>query len=116
MVERHPLLDLFTHLLLILGVFFVCFPILHRFCCIYTSSPRFINLPIPVIPGTQGVFIYKDILIHGLSATGNTPIAPMLWNSFLMAFLIATGKIVISILLLLLLYFSDFLCGMFVFG
>lgn len=98
MHNRHPFLDFMTHLILILGVGLVCCPLYIAFVASTHPLNDLLVSPIPILPGREWVENYKSILLHGLSAAGNMPIGPMLWNSFVMAFAIATGKIIISIL------------------
>ncbi len=98
MVERHPILTVLTHLLLILGVLFVCFPIYIAFIASTHPISDLLQAPIPVLPGGRFWHNYIQVLGHGLAASGGQPIAPMLWHSLIMAFTIAFGKIFISIL------------------
>lgn len=53
--------------------------------------------PLPVWPGTMLFTNIKDVLRDGLVATGGEPISRMLVNSFVMAFLIAAGKVLLAL-------------------
>lgn len=98
MVERHPILTFITHLLLIAGIVVVCFPIYIAFVASTHPLRDLLQAPIPLLPGHEFLHNYWHVLTDGLSATAGQPIAPMLWNSFVMAMLIAVGKIAISLL------------------
>jgi sn-glycerol 3-phosphate transport system permease protein len=52
----------------------------------------------PLYPGDQAADTYYRTLVTGPSRTTRQPVAGMLFNSFLMAMIIALGKIAISIL------------------
>ncbi|ETO93107.1 sn-glycerol 3-phosphate transport system permease protein [Legionella longbeachae] len=54
--------------------------------------------PIPVWPGTSLLTNMKVVLFEGLAATGGEPVTKMLINSFMMAILIAAGKIILALL------------------
>ena len=98
MVEKHPALTFLTHLFLVLGIIIICFPIYVAFCASTHPLRDLLSGPVPLFPGNQLLQNYKYVLSHGLaSATGGT-VAMMLWRSFIMAFLIAVGKIAISII------------------
>lgn len=53
--------------------------------------------PLPVWPGTSLFHNIKTVLGEGLVATGGEPVWRMLFNSFVMAVLIASGKIALAI-------------------
>jgi len=55
------------------------------------------HAPLPIWPGTSFLQNLKTVLVDGLAATGGQPIWQMLLNSFLMAILIATGKITLAL-------------------
>lgn len=52
--------------------------------------------PIPVLPGPFFFENMKTVLISGLKATGGEPVFKLLLNSFLMALLIASGKVILA--------------------
>lgn len=98
MVERHPILTFLTHLFLILGIIIVCFPIYVAFCASTHPLVDLLRGPVPLVPGNQLIQNYWHVLNHGLVSTTDESVAKMLWRSFVMAFLIAAGKIAISII------------------
>lgn len=53
--------------------------------------------PLPVLPGNSLFANIKTVLINGLTATGGEPIGRFLFNSFLMASLIAMGKVILAL-------------------
>ena len=91
------LLRLFPHLLL--GAF-VCLLFLPLYLALVAAShgqEAMMQAPIPLWPGGLLFHNIKVVLSNGLTVTGGVPVARMLWNSFLMATLIATGKIVLAL-------------------
>jgi len=56
------------------------------------------HAPLPIWPGTALFSNVKTVLTDGLVATGGEPVARMLLNSFLMAMLVASGKIFLALL------------------
>ncbi len=53
--------------------------------------------PLPVWPGTVFIDNVKTVLGHGLAATGGEPVGRLLLNSFMMAMLIAIGKVILAL-------------------
>ncbi|MCL4186818.1 MAG: sn-glycerol-3-phosphate ABC transporter permease UgpE [Rhodobacteraceae bacterium] len=98
MVENRPFLDFLAHLVLIIGVALVAFPVWIAFVASTHEPTRFISGLIPLLPGDNLVESYRTMLSAGISTSGAPPVAGMLWNSLIMAVLIATGKIAISLL------------------
>ncbi len=101
MVERRPLLNLLAHLVLLLGVAVVAFPVYLTFVA-STQSPQQIqsSVPISLLPGSYALESYRLALFGGTTSVGsNIPAAgPMLWISLVSALIIALGKIAISLL------------------
>lgn len=97
MVERRPVLQALAHLVLILGVLIVAFPVWIAIVASTHPQTAFQTGLIPVWPGTEAVANYSAMLGQGLSNMGAPPLGGMLWNSLVMALVIATGKIAISI-------------------
>jgi sn-glycerol 3-phosphate transport system permease protein len=98
MVERHPFLDLLTHLVLIVGVAVVVFPVWLAFVASTHGSGDFLVGVTPLLPGPHLVENYTTLLTTGMEKAGTPPLIVMLANSMLMAVAIAGGKIAISIL------------------
>jgi sn-glycerol 3-phosphate transport system permease protein len=97
MVENRPLLDLLAHLVLILGVAIVAFPVWIAIVASTHDPSRFLSGTIPMLPGDNALDSYRTMLAAGISTSGAPPVAGMLWNSLVMALLIAAGKIAISL-------------------
>jgi ABC-type glycerol-3-phosphate transport system permease component len=97
MVENRPWQTFFTHLILILGVTVVVFPVYVAFIASTQAPGSFLRGIIPLTPGTHLVENYSTMLGRGLSRAGAPPLDGMMLNSLIMALAIAVGKIAISI-------------------
>ena len=101
MVEHRPLATLLSHLVLVLGVIVVGFPVYIAFVAsTHTADAIVQNVPMPLLPGSNFAESYRLALLGGVSRYGNSmpSVAPMLWVSAVMALGIAVGKIAISLL------------------
>lgn len=99
MIERRPILDLISHLILIIGVLIVAFPLYVAFVASTQTAQEAASAPLSLIPGNQFIANYSAVL--GQGASGNASIAPvgrMMWVSLVSALIIAIGKISISML------------------
>lgn len=95
MIERRPWLDIFSHLLLILGVAIIAFPLYVALIASTQTAQEVAQAPMSLLPGNQFLNNYKAVL----TGTGGAPdVARMMWVSSVMALVIALGKIVISML------------------
>ncbi|MEY2621285.1 MAG: L-arabinose transport system permease protein AraQ [Pseudomonadota bacterium] len=101
MVERRPLLTLFSHLILVIGVVVVAFP-LYLTWVASTQSAQQIHQgnPMSLLPGEYMLETYRLTLFGGINSAGSTlaPMWPMLQVSLITALTIAIGKIAISLL------------------
>ncbi len=98
MVENSPWGTFFTHLVLILGVALVAFPIYVAIVASTHAPGTFVSGVIPLLPGGHAIENYSTAIFEGRSRAGTPPIGLMLMNSLVMALTIAVGKIAISIL------------------
>ena len=98
MVENRPLLSLFTHAALILGVVALCFPVWIALVASTHGAEALARAPIPLWFGDQGWQNYKQLLTIGLPEAGGVPVGKMMLNSLIMALGITFGKIAVSIL------------------
>ena len=98
MVENQRWLDIFAHVILILGVATVAFPVYVAFVASTHTSTAFVSGTIPLVPSSNAVTSYTDVLAGGVSSQMAVPISLMMFNSMVMALLIAVGKIAISII------------------
>ena len=94
MVERRGGALWLTHVLMILGVLIVFFPIWLAFVASTVTQPEIARPPMPLLPGDQFVENYRRALFEGV----NVPVLKMMGNSLVMAMGIALGKIAISLL------------------
>jgi sn-glycerol 3-phosphate transport system permease protein len=97
MRPRRAVLDWFPHLVLWGGVVIVAFPIYITFVA-STLTPQDILAGMPLLPGPHLFENYRDALVSGVAASSGESVGRMLWNTLVMALIIAIGKIVISLL------------------
>ncbi|QJR10382.1 L-arabinose transport system permease protein AraQ [Usitatibacter rugosus] len=98
MVENRPLLRAFQHLVLILGVIVVAFPLYVTFVASTLTYDQIVTVPMPLLPGDQLWENYSQVLTAGSQKGSSAPVSTMLVNSFVVAVCVALGKISISIL------------------
>ena len=98
MVERRRFGDLIPHLILLIGVAVVAFPVYLCFVGSTHEQSVIANGQMPITPGSLFWQTYYKTIFVGTSGTTREPVATMLINSFIMAVAIACGKIFISIL------------------
>jgi sn-glycerol 3-phosphate transport system permease protein len=98
MVENDRWGTLLAHLILIVGVAVVVFPVYVAIIASTHEGGTFLRGVMPLLPGPHAWDNYATIVTQGRSNAGTPPIGGMLWNSFVMAMSIAVGKIAISLL------------------
>jgi sn-glycerol 3-phosphate transport system permease protein len=99
MIENRPLLDLVSHVALLLGVVVVAFPVYVTFVASTHSLEEVLQAPMSMLPGSHLVQNYLDVLSQGSSGNVTTaPVGRMMVNSLISALVIACGKIAISLL------------------
>jgi sn-glycerol 3-phosphate transport system permease protein len=101
MVERRPALSLLSHLVMVLGVLVVAFPVYLTVIASTQSAEQIAAArPVSLLPGTHMLDTYRLALFGGETTMGGkiTAVGPMLWVSFVSAMIIAVGKIAISLL------------------
>jgi sn-glycerol 3-phosphate transport system permease protein len=98
MVENRPLLTIFTHVVLIIGVIVVAFPLYVTFVASTLALDQILSVPMPLLPGDQFVKNYSQVLTAGSTKGSGAAVSTMLRNSLIMALAIAVGKISISII------------------
>ena len=98
MIENRPALTFFCHALLIASIAVIAFPLYIAFVASTHSAERMLEIPIPLLPGTEILNNYTTVLTRGVEGASTAPVGRMLWNSLVMALTIAIGKITISIL------------------
>ncbi len=98
MIENRPWLNVITHAGLLLGVFFLCFPVWMALVASTHGPEALSRSPIPLWFGDRGWENYSQLLAGGLPEAGGVPVGMMMLNSLIMALLIAVGKIAVSII------------------
>ena len=96
MVENRPVTTFIAHFVLVLGVVIVAFPIWITFVASTHDELRMTQVPLPLLPGGHFFENMKEVLFSG--AGRGSPVGMMLFNSLIMALMIAIGKISISLL------------------
>lgn len=95
MIERRPFLDILTHVILLLGVAVIAFPLYVALIASTQTAQEVARAPMSLLPGAHFLDNYKAVL----TGSGGSPdVARMMWVSSVMAMVIAVGKIVISML------------------
>ena len=99
MVERRPLLAFLAHVVMLLGVLIVAFPLYLAFVASTHSAQDIVQAPMPLLPGSHFWETYKAALFgRDVSVASGAPVARMMWVSLVTALVITFGKITISLL------------------
>ena len=99
MVERRTTLGILAHVVMIIGVLIVAFPLYLAFIASTHTAQEIVQAPMPLLPGSNFWETYKTALFGGGSGQGSTaPVARMMWVSLVTALVITFGKISISLL------------------
>ena len=99
MVEKRGIQGILAHVIMLIGVFIVAFPLYLAFVASTHTAQDIVQAPMPLLPGSNLIESYKSALFGRETSTGsNAPVAHMLWVSFVMAMVISIGKISISLL------------------
>ncbi len=98
MVERRGWLTAVTHLVLIAGIAVLALPIYFAFVASTVGLRDIVEPPLPLVPGPFLFDNYGEALLRGVTQAAATPVALMMFNSLVMALVIAFGKIAISLL------------------
>ncbi len=99
MIERRPILTVISHLILILGVLIVAFPVYITFVASTQTADAIVQAPMPMLPGSHMIENYKTALFGNAAGAGSTaPVGRMMWVSLVSALVIAIAKIAISLL------------------
>ncbi len=101
MIERRSALTVVSHLVLIVGVLLVAFPVYLTFIASTQTAAQITqSAPMSLWPGGHMLETYRLALVGGTNSVGSKiiPVAPMMWVSLVTALCIALGKIAISLL------------------
>jgi sn-glycerol 3-phosphate transport system permease protein len=101
MIENRPAATVLAHLVLVLGVLVVAFPVYITFIASTQTAEQIVqNVPMSLLPGGNMLNSYRFALFGGITEYGTKvpPALPMLYVSLVSALVIAVGKIAISLL------------------
>ena len=99
MVERRPTLGILAHVVLILGVAVVAFPLYVTFVASTQTAEQILQSPMSLVPGSHLIDNYVAALKgSGMGGASNAPVGRMMMVSLITALVIALGKIAISLL------------------
>ncbi|MBY0611833.1 MAG: sn-glycerol-3-phosphate ABC transporter permease UgpE [Beijerinckiaceae bacterium] len=98
MVENDRLGAWIAHVVLIIGIVILAFPVYLAFVGSTHDAATISNGQMPLTPGPNLVAAYEKALFTGTSGTTREPVWTMMRNSLIMALAIAVGKIAISLL------------------
>ncbi len=97
MIENRRGLDIFSHVMLIIGVLVVLFPLYVAFVAATLDDKQVFQVPMTLIPGGH---LWENISNIWQGGVGNlkVPFSLLLLNSVIMALAITFGKILVSVL------------------
>ncbi|WP_022724464.1 sn-glycerol-3-phosphate ABC transporter permease UgpE [Rhodopseudomonas sp. B29] len=98
MVEHRRFGNLLPHAILWAGVLIVAFPVYLAFVASTQDNASIANGQMSLLPGGHFLETYYQTLFVGTSGTTREPVGTMLFNSFVMAMMVAVGKIAISLI------------------
>jgi len=98
MIENRPIATFISHAVLIIGLLVVAFPVWVTIVAASYDSVRVLQVPLPLWPGDQFFVNLHSALTAGVGNAREQSVGLMLMNSFFMAMMITTGKIIISLL------------------
>jgi sn-glycerol 3-phosphate transport system permease protein len=99
MVEKRGTPGILAHVVMVLGVLIVGFPLYLAFVASTHTAQEIVQAPMPLLPGGHMWESYKSALFGRETSNGsNAPVAHMMWVSFVTAMVISIGKISISLL------------------
>jgi len=99
MVENRPFTTFLSHLVVIVGVLIIAFPVWMTFVASTHDQQTMLRSPVPLLPGPYLFDNYTQVLLQGFGrGFGGAPIWVTLMNSLAMALGVALGKIAISII------------------
>ena len=98
MIERRPYLSIVRHTVLIVAIAVVLFPVYVAFVASTLSFEEVLHVPMQLWPGGHLLENYAAVIAHGSAKGSSAPVGTMMFNSLVMALVIAIGKIAISII------------------
>ena len=86
MIEKRGFHGILAHVVMVLGVLIVVFPLYLAFVASTHTAQDIVQAPMPLLPGTHLWDSYKAALFgREASAGSNAPVARMMWVSFVTA-------------------------------
>ena len=98
MVENRPWLTWMSHIVLIVGIVVIAFPVWMTVVAATHTQEVMLRSPVPIWPGTHFFENMHTVLFEGYRGSGGMPLYITLTNSMIMALGVAIGKILISII------------------
>ena len=98
MIQNNLARRIAAHVILLLGVAIVVFPIYYTFVASTLTLREILRPPLPLLPGGELFSNYATALFGGIGRIGGVGVDRLLVNTTIVALAIAVGKIVISIL------------------
>ncbi|MES2186552.1 MAG: sn-glycerol-3-phosphate ABC transporter permease UgpE [Pseudomonadota bacterium] len=99
MIERRLTLGILAHVVMVIGVLVVAFPLYLAFVASTHTPQEIVQRPMPLLPGSYFLESWKSALFGNSTGNGShAPVARMMWISLVSALTITTGKIAISLL------------------
>jgi len=98
MIENRPFITAISHIVLVIGVMIIAFPIWVTFVAATHDAVRMVQVPLPLWPGSHFFENLDQTLNKGIEGGVNQGVAMMMLNSLIMAMMIAVGKIAISLI------------------
>src|SRR4029077_4166072 len=89
MVENRPWLTFLSHAVLITGVLVVAFPLYITFVASTLTLEEILKVPMPLVPGGHLWENYSQVLTAGSQRGASAPVGRMMFNSLVMALVIA---------------------------
>ncbi|MGB7180874.1 MAG: ABC transporter permease subunit [Burkholderiaceae bacterium] len=108
MIERTPILDAVTNVILVVGLVLMCFPLLIAFVAATLPYEKVIDVPMTLIPGTE-------LLENAVKAWQRGDFATQAVNSLIMTVGILFGKLVLASLTAFAICYFNFRFRMFAF-
>jgi len=98
MIEHRPYFSIVRHAVLIIAIAIVLFPVYVAFVASTLSFEEVLHVPMQLWPGDHLLENYASVIAHGSAKGSSAPVGRMMFNSLVMALVIAIGKIAISII------------------
>jgi len=115
MVEKKSFSFFLNHFIILTGILIIVFPLWLTFVAASHDVERLFQAPIPLLPGNQFFTNLKTAIFQGVGNAKEQSVGIMLFNSFAMAIMIASGKITISIISAFAIVYFQFRFRMFFF-